>query len=194
MCVRVSLPSVLGRFSFTSAAVECLRPFQKPLYSWSVAVGHCKSSKLSKVVRLVLEFLRKMLLQGCSAQPVGARSPKPVELFRTDAKAEGEEICIGGWAVADDPSSTMNCPWFSERLARQNESWAFIAGEPFRAISSLEMLATLVGMVVFGTRGCEEGIFYCSAATYNSGNAHVLSRLLTTKFPVIDSSWRSRQG
>ena len=176
--------SVLGRLNFTFAAVEALRPFLGPLYSWHTAVSHCERLKLPKVVRLVLVFLQKMLQDGHRVQTIGVKAPRVQELFRTDAKAEGNEVWIGGWAVMNG-TCTNQCRWFSERLTRHNAKWAFIADEPFRAIASLELLATLVGCVLFGVEGSERGVIYCSAATDNFGNACVLNRLLTTKFPLM---------
>ena len=76
------------------------------------------------------------------------------------------------------------CRWFSEKLNRQNASWAFLAGEPFRAIASLEMLATLVGLVVFGLGAEGRASLSCSASTDNLGNTCVLRRWLTTKYPL----------
>ena len=147
-------------------------------------MSHCERLKLPKVVRLVLVFLQKMLQDGHRVQTIGVKAPRVQELFRTDAKAEGNEVWIGGWAVMDG-TCTNQCRWFSERLTRHNAKWAFIAGEPFRAIASLELLATLVGCVLFGVEGSERGVIYCSAATDNFGNACVLNRLLTTKFPLM---------
>ena len=106
------------------------------------------------------------------------------ELFRTESKADEETVCIGGWAVVD-AADTKECRWFSEQLTRKNAPWAFIAGEPFRAIASLEMLATLAAMVVFGLKTDARGAIMCSAATDNLGNACVMKRLFTTKFPLV---------
>ena len=83
-----------------------------------------------------------MLEKGHNMSQVGSRERRCVEIFRTDARAAGEEVYIGGWAVIDG-KRTMDCRWFSERLTCDNAPWVFTAGEPFRVISSLEMLATL---------------------------------------------------
>ena len=52
------------------------------------------------------------------------------------------------------------CRWFSERLTPQNAKWALIAGEQLRAIASLELLAALVGCVLFGVEGSDRGVMY----------------------------------
>ena len=174
--------SVLGRFSFAFAAMEHLRPFLAPLYAWCAAVN-AKSARLPDAVALSLSYIKYMLESGISSQRVLRQVPMQRELFRADAKAEGEEIWIGGWCVADS-ADLSRCRWFSERLNRQNASWAFLAGEPFRAIASLEMLATLVGLVVFGLGAEGRASVSCSASTDNLGNTCVLRRWLTTKYPL----------
>ena len=177
--------AVLGRLSFAFAALEPLRPFLGPLYAWVGAVSdRCARLAFPKAVRLVMKYLLKMLEGGHNLQSVGSKQRVYRELFRTDAKADGESVCVGGWAVADG-TDTMACRWFSEQLTRENAPWAFIAGEPFRAIASLEMLATLAAMVVFGLKTDARGAIMCSAATDNLGNACVMKRLLTTKFPLV---------
>ena len=182
--VLADFSAVLGRLSFAFAALEPLRPFLAPLYTWSAAVSkRCAKLSLPKAVRLVLEFLRAMLEKGHNMSQVGSRERRCVEVFRTDARAAGEEVYIGGWAVIDG-KRTMDCRWFSERLTRDNAPWVFTAGEPFRVISSLEMLATLAGIVLFGLKSDVTGSITCSAATDNLGNACVMKRLLTTSFPL----------
>ena len=43
----------------------------------------------------------------------------PVDAFRIDAKAEGEEVVIGGWESYDG-GRTEGARWFSARLDRKN--------------------------------------------------------------------------
>jgi len=59
------------------------------------------------------------------------------ELFRLDAKAEGEEVPIG-WR-SRDVSRTRDAPWFAVLLNRRNAPWAFAKGEAFRTIAALEL-------------------------------------------------------
>ena len=172
--------SVLGRFSFAFAAMEHLRPFLAPLYAWGAAVN-ARSAQLPEAVALSFSYIKYMLESGISSQRVLRHVPMQHELFRADAKAEGEEIWIGGWCVADS-ADLSRCRWFSEKLNRQNASWAFLAREPFRAIASLGMLATLVGLVVFGLGAEGRASLSCSASTDNLGR--VLRRWLTTKYPL----------
>ena len=101
---------------------------------------------------------------------------------------------IGGWAVADGFAE------FKARAAellggsaydkfveepRHGMPWvsAFIAGGPFRAIASLEMLATLAAMVVLELEATAYGAIKCSAANDKLENVCVTKRFLTTEFP-----------
>ena len=59
-----------------------------------------------------------------------------------------------------------------------------MSGEPFRAIAALELFATLIGVVLFKPRACENGRISISAGTDNLGNTHVVSRLMTPSSPL----------
>ena len=68
-----------------------------------------------------------------------------LEMFRVDAEAEGDHIVIGGWEVpVPESGSTMDARWFSVTLNRKNAPWAYLKGEPFKNIASLELSAVLV--------------------------------------------------
>ena len=182
-CVRLAdLRAVLGRLAFAFTALPLLRPFLGPLYAWSAAVGPVEARTLPKSVRLIFAFIAKAMRQTGRLQPVGRESDTEVELFRTDARADGEEVWIGGWAL--DSADRSKCRWFAERLSRRNASWAFTAGEAYRAIATLELLATLAGVVCFGVPSGKQLRARCSAGTDNLGNTAVASKLLTTKFPL----------
>lgn len=177
--------AVLGRMSFAFTAIEHLRPFLGPMYKWVAAMCNAsgvQTAKLSKVVALSLHYVQSMLEQGVRMQKVLPALPVRRELFRTDARADKEEIWIGGWSL--DSEDLGQCRWFSERLNRRNAWWAFLAGEPFRAIATLEMLATLAALVVFECEAEGASCMRCSASTDNLGNACILRRWLTTSYPL----------
>ena len=75
------------------------------------------------------------------------RSKDRGELFRQDAKAEGNAVAIGGWRTAGGVPASQ-APWFAVELTRVNAPWAFARGEPFRTIASLELLGAFVGVMV----------------------------------------------
>eukprot|EP00435_Cladocopium_sp_Y103_P010320 s1590_g2.t1 len=175
------MSAVLGRLSFGLTALDHVRPFLGPIYAWVAALEHTRTYKLPKAVRLIMLFLAKALEGSGRLTPVRTGVPQP-EAFRTDARAEGSEIWIEGWAL-DDPD-TKKCRWFSEKLTHENAPWLYAAGESYRPIASLELLATLAAVMSFGVGSSGSCQVACSAGTDNRGNSFVVSRLLTTKFPL----------
>ena len=128
-------------------------------------------------------FLAKALAGDGRLTPVGVRTKGlAYECFRTDARTEGSEIWIGGWAL--DDQDTMKRRWFAEKITHEKAPWLYAAGESYRHIASLELLSTLAAVVAFGLGKADAGRISCSAGTDNKGNSFVVSRLLTTKFPL----------
>ena len=109
------------------------------------------------------------------------------ELFRLDAKAEGEDVAIGGW-LSRGVSRTRDAPWFAVRLNRRNAPWAFSRGEAFRTIASLELLGALVGLMVLGPKPELKkeliGTLLMTCGTDNRSNSYLLDRMITTKYPL----------
>jgi len=176
------LASVLGRLSFGLTALGHLRPFLGPIYAWVAAMGSLGECKVPKALVLIFRFLAAALEGSGRLAKAGSKCGHVQELFRTDAKAEGNQIWLGGWAL--DHSDPKYCRWFSEQLNHNNAPWLFAAGECYRQIASLELLATLAAVVTFGIPECARGGISCSAGTDNLGNSMVVARLLTTKFPL----------
>ena len=98
------------------------------------------------MILLLLKFLADKLecshMSGCKelSRDLG-------EVFRLDASAKGQEVCVGGWLSAEG-RSTKEAPWFSVVLTRKNAPWTFARGEPFRTIATLKLLGALLGMMV----------------------------------------------
>ena len=182
--VRIAdMSAVLGRLSFGLTALGHLRPFLGPVYAWTAAMTRkVITGNLPKAIILIFKFLAKALADGGRLASVPPAPGDQVELFRTDARAEGNEIWIGGWAM--DSTETKRCRWFSEKLDHVSAPWLFTAGESYRQIASLELLASLAAVVVFGVPVQMRGRIHCSAGTDNKGNSHVVARLLTTRFPL----------
>ena len=110
------------------------------------------------------------------------------EMFRLDAKAEGDTVALGGWRCRG-AANTKNATWFAISLNRRNAPWAFQKGEAFRTIASLELLGVLVGLMVLvpdeELHGAERsGLLRISCGTDNLGNTYLLDRLITTKYPL----------
>ena len=117
------------------------------------------------------------------------RGNTAVERFRTDAKAEGELVTVGGYQtfLADGTAIPHEeAKWFFMKLDRCSAPWAFARGEPFRAIASLELLGTMLGlMLLVDETFSSERYFVCSllvgGITGNNGNRYVVAKMLTAK-------------
>ena len=70
-----------------------------PLFAWVSAIGKFERMKLPKLAILVMKFLSRALSGSSRAQQIGNCQGMVQEVFRTDARAEGAEIWIGGWAL-----------------------------------------------------------------------------------------------
>jgi hypothetical protein len=185
--------SGLGRLAFVCGAIVFDRPFLAPLYSWKSAARRGAYLMFPPFIKTILTFLRDRM-KGRRAvkvslhQQVGGGA---LEIFRADAKAEGDDVCIGGWEVRSlegEVVDTMGSRWFALRLDRKNAPWAFGRGEPYRTIASLEMLATLISVMLFipgRTGGGGSGVVSAGGTTDNKGNTFVVSKLMTTKFPLL---------
>lgn len=167
-------------------ALEHARPFLAPLYSWGAAVGN----KGRKNLPWALLFIFRVLLREFTEER-RAVIVKPILqdiglAFRADAKAEGQDVAIGGWECIGGRGAEA-ARWFSVRLTRKNAPWAYSRGEPYRTIAALELYATLMCVAVFGDawRGAQVGRMAVSGVTDNQGNSFVLSRLMCSKFPLL---------
>ena len=104
---------------------------------------------------MVLSWLRERLEARRSA-PVLRQDVYVGEAARVDAKAEGDEICLGGWRPVLDEEGRPDqarSPWFAVRLTERIAPWAYWKGKPFKTISALELLATLVALLVLDVPG-----------------------------------------
>jgi hypothetical protein len=135
------------------------------------------------MVVLIMEYLAKELRSN-HMMPCEDQAADLGEVFRMDAKAEGEK---GGWRVRGE-ASTREAEWFSVTQTRATAPCAFARGEPFRTIASLELLGTLVSLVVLvpeaDRRGDASALITMSCSTDNQGISFLLDRLLTTKYPL----------
>ena len=173
------------------------RPFLAPLHTWSASGGGGSFRRLPAFVRFILQYLLNRIKSRRTVHCAQGRpkSGQALEKFRTDAKAEGEQVAIGGWRVAGAPS-TREASWFAVKLNRRNAPWAFTRGEAFRTIASLELLGVLVSVMVL--MPAEEfqmeslGSVSMTCGTDNQGNSHLVSRCLTTRWPlsaILECSW-----
>jgi len=175
----------LGRLSFVAGPLEVVRPFLGPLYAWVAACPPGSCLALPAMISLILWWISKMLFQSrmrlclTPTEHLG-------ELFRVDAKAEGSRIVLGGWTTGPDPC-TRTARWYSVELDPVTAPWAYLKGEPFKVVASLELMATLLAVMLFlpqGRSGPGFGAVGFSAGTDNQGNEFIINKLQTTKFPL----------
>ena len=90
----------LGRLQFITGAIEYLRPFLRPLYAWAAAGPRFARPKLPIMVALIMMYLADELAEF-RAMPCQKRAHFHGEVFRLDAKAEGDFVAVGGWRSAE---------------------------------------------------------------------------------------------
>ena len=180
------LREALGRLQFITGAIEFFRPFLGPLYAWAAAGPKFSRPRLPIMVILIMKYLAEELL-NMRSMPCTRKTRALGEVYRVDAKAEGDTVVVGGWRSAGG-ARTSEATWFSVTLTRSNAPWAFARGEPFRTIASLELLASLLGLMLLVPEaepaGESTGLLALSCGTDNQGNGYLLDRMLTTKYPL----------
>ena len=96
--VRVrDLGAVLGRLSFAAGPLERLRPFLACAYAWVAVVPDSAFLEPPPAVLLCLKWIAKKLKEGGILSKCEVPGEHAGEVFRSDAKAEGDDVVIGGW-------------------------------------------------------------------------------------------------
>jgi hypothetical protein len=192
--------SALGRLSFVCGAILYDRPFLAPLFSLAAITrkktgGKVDLRRLPPYVKFILLHLGERLKNRPSIHCLRGR-PKMggvIERFRSDAKAEGDIVTVGGYQTGTAEGAEIpqkEAKWFLLELTRSSAPWAFAKGEPFRTIASLELLGSLLGIMLLldpgdGQEGMHLGRLSVGALTDNSGNRFAVARMLTTKWPLV---------
>ena len=136
-----------------------------------------------KLFRIILKYLLGQLLQGRYRIACGSDDVHGDDDFRADAKAEDEDAAMGGWECRNGVQ-TQQARWWYLRMTRKEHPWVFQAGEPFRKIATLELLATLLSMVAFGSDSAGFKRLRLTGTTDNLGNQGAVAKLMTTTFPL----------
>ena len=87
----------LGRLSFSTLAVPEVKPFLGPFFAWCSATPSGAYVELPIMLRVIAKFLIAQIqasrfLHECHVEEEGG----PEECFRADAKAEGDDVGVGG--------------------------------------------------------------------------------------------------
>ena len=178
------LRSVVGRLGFSATLLRYLLPYLGPLYSWTAVVPDGAVRPIPVVLQLLMKWIRDRIADRRMI-PL-APTAKPLRrTFMADAKAEGQLVVVGGFELLAG-LSTKQSRWFSYRLDPLNAPWAFCRkGQAYRVISSLELFATLLCIMVLGTGEVPEteATLYMRGVTDNKSNEALIVKNMTTKFP-----------
>ena len=135
----------LDPLQFIAGPLEHVRSFLGRLYSWACTGRRYARPCTPPMMLRNLKFL-VIKLKRCRMTECSARTKDVGELFRLDAKAEGEEVAIGGWRCAGI-RQTREAAWFAVRLSSATPLGPLPGGEPFKTIAILKLLDALVGLM-----------------------------------------------
>lgn len=179
------LRAALGRLSFVGGALQHVRPFLSPLFRWASVLGLSTFAPFPKAVAILLAYVCREV----NKSPMRGVREYPLEIedfFRIDAKAEQDKIVIGGWETLGN-SCTQNARWFSVKLGRREVPWAYLKGEPFRSIATLELVGVLLAVMLF-SKGEKwsvcRGAAVLPGLTDNQAITHVLRKFGSSSFPL----------
>ena len=88
---------------------------------------------------------------------------------------------MGGWEFRGGRNS-KDARWWAFEVKQEVFPWLYCKRDPKRIIASLEMLATIICVMVFGDEGSYTGCF--TGGTDNQSNTFATRKLLSTKFPL----------
>ena len=179
------LRSALGRLSFVGGALQHVRPFLSPLFRWASVLGLGTFAPFPKAVAILLAYIRREVnkspMRGVKEYP-----PEAEDYIRIDAKAEQDKIVIGGWETSGG-ANTRQARWFSVKLGRKEFPWAYLKGEPFRSIATLELIGVLLAVMLFAEgaswKHCR-GAAVLPGLTDNQAITHVLRKFGSASFPL----------
>ena len=106
----------LGRLGFVCGALFYDRLLLGPLYTWVEACAGGCFREIPVFIKFVLKWLQDRLTsrKEIRCDRGRAREEAAVEVFRSDAKAEGDTVRLGGWQVVDAVGNKLSpgqAPW-----------------------------------------------------------------------------------
>ena len=117
--------AALGRFSFPTTLLMHLLPFLGPIYARAAGIEDPAAWPLPPALAIILKWLADLVEQShlvCLAQSTSVRAGLR---FKTDARAEGDTVIVGGYELPDGCNNLKKVRWFSYRLDTTNAPWAF---------------------------------------------------------------------
>ena len=179
------MKSALGRFGFVAGALQHVRPFLGPMFAWSAQLSPGTYAKFPDAIKILMKYVMSQVKECPMSKPKRVKDHTR-EAFRIDAKAEGDHIMLGGWEVLDEQDNRKG-RWFAIELNRKNAPWAYLKGDLFRNIASLELCAVLAAVMLFGDKlvdvSCKNRLLL-TASTDNLGNTYVLQDFMSCKYPL----------
>ena len=179
----------VGRLQFAYNVIAWDRPFLAAFYAVISLHPPDAIIKLPVFLAVVISWLREKLLVRRTV-PCGRLSPRGDPLFRVDAKADGNDVVVGGWEPfyrSDGRPATELSRWFAIRLTSETAPWAYAKGEPFKAVAALELLATVISLMVFAPKDRSTAghrLVAVTGQTDSMVSSMVLGKGLTTSFPL----------
>ena len=178
----------LGRLAFAARVLYWIKPFLAPLYAWTNAVASSSVLKPPLMVRLVALFIGNTLRGEKRRLPCRRPERALGEWFRTDAKGTKDFVVLGGWTLGEE-GDTRSARWFSIRLTPEEVPWVFKESGSSWASTTLELMAVLVAVELFGKREGERDRdtteVTLSAGTDNQAAQHLSLKGSSTKMPVM---------
>ena len=178
----------LGRLGFCAGILEFYKPFLAPLYAWSSAAPPGAVLAVPPLVRLTLSWITAQITSGRRMVSCRKAARDLGLLFKTDAKGEESYVVLGGWECLPG-HTTMQSRWFSLTLTRDEVPWLFVKGHGSRTIGASELLATMLAVHLFlplseQLPAPSKGTVQCRGETDNQGNTYIVSKMMTTSFPL----------
>ncbi len=189
--VRVGeLRDGLGRLSYIAGALDFDRPFLGPIFTFVSLFSPLSIRPLPLYVASCLRYFAHRLARRRHQSLAIARTVIR-DGPRVDAHAEGSSVGVGGWLPVRAPSGDIKkeaSKWFAVSLDRENAPWAFAkSGEPYRAIAALEAYGALLALLAFAPLlpTDSKARLRLPGMTDNAANTFSVSKLMTTKFPLL---------
>jgi hypothetical protein len=184
--VARDLRAALGRFSFSAVLLRYLLPFLGPFYAWVAAMEDSAAWPLPPALIILLQWIAGKV-EASTLVPLRLTVPPRLNrFFKADAKAEGQEVCVGGYEIIGD-ATLDRCRWFAYKLNPENCPWAFVKqGQAYRVIASLELFATLL-CVMFFTDPADsdtQAFLTLTGVSDNRGIKSLVQKHMTSKFPL----------